>query len=637
MFELIRNHKRWMLFLVLILILPSFVFFGIEGYSRFMAGDQALATVDGEPITRAEYDAARRAQLDRGRQMLGASFNPALFDTPDARRQTLEQLIDARVLTQAMADGMFTVSDNAVRQAIAQTPAVQRDGRFDSQLYAEILASQGMTPASFEAGLRYELARNQVLEPVAVSGMVPGTLVVDLLAALERERTIRLRRFEIADNFDTVEVTDAEVESYYQANADRFQVPETIDVEYLVLDSAAVLADVQVSDDDIKQYYEQNKQRFTNEARRRVSHILIEDGGDAEAAKAKAQELADRLRSEPGRFADLARDESADRGSANQGGSLGWITRGALVPEFEEVAFSLPAGQVSDPVRTEFGWHLILVEEAQDAAIKPLEEVREQLADEIRMQKAGARFGEMASQLTNLVYDQAESLEPAADTLGLKIRQVDGVRRDGAPSGAPELFADQRVLLSLFSADVMREGRNSGVIELAPDNLVVVRAREVHPAHLAPLADVEGQIREILRRERALAAAREAGEALLQQLQQGGAAADAGFGPEMQVSRAAPAALPPEVIEGVMGVVSDAELPVYLGASAGSAYVVAEVSAIAALPEPAATTVDSERTALANAQGEAETRGVLQLLRRHYDVKVDPYAERVVNEGDEVM
>src|SRR5690606_33902702 len=181
MFELVRNHKRWMLFLVLILILPSFVFFGIEGYTRFVEGDQALAKVDGASVSRAEYDAARRNQLDRARQALGSGFDPLMFDTPAMRRQTLEQLIDARVLAAAAADGYFTVSDNALRQAIASIPTVQTEGRFNAELYNQALAAQGISPAQFEASMRYDLAEAQVLQPLLESGSAPKALVHNLL------------------------------------------------------------------------------------------------------------------------------------------------------------------------------------------------------------------------------------------------------------------------------------------------------------------------------------------------------------------------------------------------------------------------------------------------------------------------
>lgn len=636
MFDLIRNHKRWMLFLVLVLILPSFVFFGIEGYSRFMESDQPVARVAGETISRAQYDAARRQQLDRGRQMFGSAFDPAALDTPAMRRQILDQLINGMVLAQAVSDGYLTVSDNSVRQAIAQTPAVQTNGRFDAERYHQILASQGLTPAGFEAGLRYELSQALVLDPVAASGMASRELVESLLTALDRERTVRVAEYLVADRFDQVEVSDEDVQAYYEANPEQFQVPVMVDVAYVLLDSELALEGIEVNEADIEQYYEQNQARFTGETRRLLRHILIEpESGNDEAAAERAKTLAAELQADPQRFAEVAQAESDDSGSAREGGSLGWVSPGALLPEFDEVAFNIEPGTVSDPVRTDFGWHIIWVEDARDAELQPLEEVRDQLRDEIRMQLAGERFGEMASRFTEVVYDEADSLQPAASLLGTEVRVVEGVRRDGPPSDAPEAFDDPRVVQAVFDGEVLEAGRNSGVIELAPDRLIAVRAAEVHPAHLAPLEDVAGEIRNSLRRDRALALAREEGEADLALLREGELSAnDLPFGEAFTVSLAEPSGMASSLLREVVAVSPEAELPQFVGAATSTAYRIASVQSIAEAEAPPAEAVAAEQSGLAQALGAAEADAVLVQLRRHYEVSYEPLADRLIEEGD---
>src|SRR5690606_14562384 len=312
----------------------------------------------------------------------------------------------------------------------------------------------------------------------------------------------------------------------YDANAEAFRVPEVIDAQYVVLDSEAAMSGISVTDDEIAAYYEQNKQRFTNPEVRRVSHILIlaESGAseqEREAARQRAQQVADKAKANPADFAELARTESEDVGTAAEGGSLGPISPGSMVPEFEQVAFALNEGEVSDVVQTDFGFHVIKADEVRGAAIKSLDEVRDQLANEIRTQKGGARFGEIASRLTDMVYDQADSLEPVAQELGLELRSAQGISREGAPEGSPDIFADPRVRQALFSNEVAREQRNSGVIELAPDRLVVVRAERVVPAHIAELAEVQDGIRQQLVAERALEAAGKAGDELLEALRGG--------------------------------------------------------------------------------------------------------------------
>ncbi len=631
MFDLVRNHKRWMLFLVLILILPSFVFFGIEGYTRLMEGDQALAKVNGMPITRAEYDAARRNQLDRARQMLGAGFDPLMFDTPAMRQQTLDQLINSRTLAAAAADGHFTVSDSALRQAIAQIPAVQKDGRFDSELYTQALAAQGMSPAQFEASMRYDLAQSQVLQPIAESGVAPRALVAGLLAAMAQERTVQLRTFAAKDFENSVQVGDADIKSYYEANAQRFQVPEQIDAQYLLLDSQSVMAGVSVSDDELAAYYEQNKGRFTNEEGRRISHILIQKDGDAQAARKKAEDLAAQAKQNPGAFAELARENSQDPGSAESGGSLGWVSRGTFVPALETAVFSMKQGEVSDVVESDFGFHVLKLDELREASVKPLAEVRDQLAKEVRLQKAGELFGAAASKLTDLVYDNSDSLQPAADELNLTIQRATGIARENAGQGTPDIFADARVRQTLFSSEVAREGRNSGVIELAPDRLVAVRAEKVVPAHTAPLSDVSDAIRAQLIQEKSLAAAEAAGKAMLAGLQKGEGAS--GFGAKQTVSRAK-SEIDPVVLQAIMGVADDATLPAYVAALGSEGYVIARVENIAAGTKPTDEAVKAEADALGYALAQEQAEAYLQSLRKHYKVELEPYAAQVLTENE---
>lgn len=637
MFDLVRNHKRWMLLLVLILILPSFVLFGIEGYTRFMEGDRALARVAGEPITAQEYEAARRDQLDRARQALGAQFDPMLLDSPEQRRQTLESLIDARVIAAAVNDGRYAVSDNALRQAIARIPAVQEDGRFSQSRYQQFLIGQGLSSSQFEAYVRYDLARGQVLEPVLASAGAPERIVTALLAGMQQEREVRVRRFEAADYLASAKVTDEDVRKFYDANAERFRRPEAIDAEYVLLDAEAVMGDVSVSEEALASYYEQNKKRFATSERRRVSHILIQpegEGAEAQAAaREKAQALLETLRAAPDTFAEVARAASQDSGTAAQGGDLGWLDRGLMVPAFEDAAFALAEGEISAPVQTDFGVHLIKADEVQPAREQSLADVRERLLEEIRLQQAGERFGQAAGKLTELVYDQTDSLQPVADALGLKVRTAQGIARDGAPEGAPEIFADPRVRQALFSAEVARQGRNSGVIELASDRLVAVRAAQVHPAHVAPLAEVEDEIREQLANEQAYAAAEAAGQAFLASLK--GDAGAAGFGERVSVSRVDRQGLPVPVLQAVMGVADDAGLPAYVSARAGNEFVVAEVAAIKDASAPEAAMVAAERSALGGAYAQAQAEAVLEALRSQYEVEIEPLAEQLINEQSE--
>ncbi|MBU4611376.1 SurA N-terminal domain-containing protein [Achromobacter sp. GG226] len=638
MFDLVRNHKRWMLLLVLILILPSFVLFGIEGYSRFVEGDRAVARVHGEPITVQEYEAARRAELDAARRQQAANFDAVLMDSRERREATLERLIEDRVIAAAVADGRYAVSDAALRQAIAQQPGVQNNGRFDPALYQQMLAMRGMSSDQFEAAMRYELARQQVLQPVLASGMASETLVSALLAGMREEHTVRLRTFRVEDRLAAVNVPEADIKAYYDANPEAFHVPETVDAQYLVLNSDAMIRDVKVSDEELQSYYEQNRARLSSPEVREVSHILIVpegNGADAlAAARSKAESVLAKVRENPAGFADVARAESADTGTADNGGSLGQISRGAMVPAFETAAFALKQGEISDVVQTDFGLHIIKADRVVGGNVPALADVRDRLLQEIRLQQASERFGEAAGQLTRLVYDTPDTLQTAADTLGLTVEEAKGITREAAPADAPAIFQDARVREALFSRQVMRDKQNSGVVELAPDELVALRALAVHPAATRPLEEVSASIRETLATERATAQAAEAGRAFVQAANEG--KGREGFGEPITVALSDPQGLSMDVLRAIRTVPADASFPVFTGAAnANGDYVVAQVDGVKAAEAPAEDAVKAERDALGDALAQAQAEAFFRALRERYEVVREPLADEILAQGED--
>ena len=641
MFEFIRSHRRWMQFILLILIVPSFFLVGIQGYDSFMNREPELATVAGQPISRAEFDQAHRNQLDQFRQRLGTQFDPAVIDTPALREGLLNQLINQRLLANVAADNRFSVSDETLRNTIAAIPEVQDNGRFSPERYRQVLAAQGMSPTSFEAGLRRDLAIARVLEPVGQSARAPAEVVAALESALTQTRTLQLRNFSAADFRSQVTVNPADIQAWYDANKQQLQVPEQVQVQYLVLDEAAATQGVQVKDEDLAAYYEQNKNRFGQPERRRASHIFIElpSGGSEDArkaARAKAEDIAKQAAADPGKFAELAAKNSQDSGSAAKGGDLGWIAPGSQAGPLDKAIFGLAANQVSGVVESPFGLHILKVTEISPAAIKPLAEVKDQITAEVRKQIAAQRFSEMASQLNKQVYDQRDSLQPAADAVGLKLRTASGVTREGllpAAKAGPGSAADSpdaalldnpRVRQVLFSPDVLREKQNSGVIELAPDTMLAVRVAAVEPAHVPPLDKVSDVIRAKLLDERSAEAAKKAGEAALAANKANPAAAPEGFGPAVTVSRQNPQDLSRPVLDAVMRLPS-AALPAFTGVQSGVDYTLVRLEKVEAGQTEAA---DKERLAqqLSGAWGQAENEAMIRMLRELYKVNVLPAA-----------
>ncbi|HEY9320020.1 peptidyl-prolyl cis-trans isomerase D [Achromobacter deleyi] len=645
MFEFIRSHRRWMQFILLILIVPSFFLVGIQGYDSFMRQEPELATVDGQPISRAEFDQAHRNQLEQFRQRMGAQFDPAVIDTPAMRESLLNQLINQRLLANVAVDNRFTVSDETLRNTIAAIPEVQDNGRFSPERYRQVLAAQGMSPTSFEAGLRRDLAVARVLEPVGQSSRAPTEVVASLETALTQQRTVQTRRFAAADFRSQVTVTPADIQAWYDANKQQLQVPEQVQVQYLVLDEAAATQGIQVKDEDLTAYYEQNKNRFGQPERRRASHIMIElaPGASEDARKAariKADDLARQAAADPAQFAELARKNSQDAGSAANGGDLGWLAPGMLTGPLEKAIFGQAKDQVSGVVESPSGLHIVKVTEIQPAAIKPLAEVKDQITGEVRKQLAAVRFSEMASQLNKQVYDQRDSLQPAADAVGLKLRTASGVTREGllpADKAGPGSAADSpdaalldnpRVRQVLFSPDVLREKQNSGVIELSPATMMAVRVAAVEPAHVPALDKVSETIRAKLLDERSAEAAKKAGEAALAADKANPSAAPEGFSAAVTVSRQDPKDLPQAVVDAAMRLPAT-QLPGYAGVQSGVDYTLVRLEKVEAGTVDAAAK-DRLTQQLSGGLGQAEIEALLKMLREQYKVQVLPSAAEVI-------
>jgi peptidyl-prolyl cis-trans isomerase D len=567
MFDSIRSHRRWLMFFMLVLIFPSFVFFGIQGYNSFVEKEGALATVDGAPVTQQEYDVALRERIDRMRQALGSNFDPKLLDTPEMRASVLEQLLLDRALANEANQANIVVTLDQLREFISNIPAFQQDGKFNYDRYKAFLASRGQTEASFEQTLRNDLRKQIIVQAVLGSVIVPKQVMGRLEQILLQQREVRELRFPAEQFASKVAVTDAQVAEYYQNNRSQFETPENVRIEYLVLSPQMIAGSVNVSDEAIKSYYEQNKARYGTEEQRRASHILITaEGSDKEAARKRAEQILAKVKANPKEFAVLARENSKDPGSAAQGGDLGFFARGMMVKPFEDTVYRLKEGEISDVVETDFGFHIIRVSEIKPAQAKPMSEVRGEIERELKSQQAQKQYAEAADQFTNLVYEQADSLQPAATKLNLKVLTADNVTRAGL---APHITS--RVVEAIFSDDALKNKRNTQAIEIANSTLVSARVLDHRSAAVQPLEKVASQIRQLLERREAVRLAREAGEQRLAALrkQPTDKANEAGFSVPKWVSRRQPQDLPPDVVTEVLRT-SPEKLPQYVGAEVGA-------------------------------------------------------------------
>ncbi len=616
MFESVRTHRRWMMLFMLVLIFPSFVFFGIQGYNSFIGGESALAKVDGSPITQQEFDQAQRDRIERLRQQFGQDFDPKLLETREARASILDGIVMNRALANEANKVNIVVTTDRLREVLATVPAFQEDGKFSYDKYKAYVASQGLTEPLFEQRVREDLRKQALLQAVVESAIVPKTVADRLDTMLREQREVRELRFTAEQFLPKVKVTDEQVAAFYEQNRTLFETPESARVEFLVLSPETLSGTGAVPEAEARAYYEQNKARYGAEEQRRASHILITpDGGDKAAAKKKAEQLLAQVKSKPGDFEKLARENSRDPGSAAQGGDLGFFAKGMMVKPFEEAVFRMKPGEISDVVESDFGFHIIKVTEVKAAQVKPFEQVKGDIERDLRTQQAQKEFAKAADQFTNLVYEQADSLQPAADALKLKIQQVDALTRRGL---APHI--SQRVVDALFAEESLKSKRNTQAIEVATNTLVSARIVEHKPAAVRPLDEVKPQVRQLVERREAVRLAKEAGEARLAELRK--QPSDSGFAPARTVSRGNPQGLPPSALNAIMRAPAD-KLPAFVGSEVENAgYLIAQIVSTKVGEAGTAEQREARNRVLAQQAAAADEVAYAEGLKARHNVKI---------------
>lgn len=542
MFDFVRNNTKMMMGLLFLLIIPSFVMFGIDGYSSFQDQGAVVAKVDGNKITQVEWDNAHKREVERIRVSM-PTIDGKLLDSPEARYATLERMVREQVLAAATRELHLTASDARLARELQQNPAIaslrSADGKLDMERYRQLVASQGMTPDMFEAQVRNDLSTRQVMQGLQNSAWTSAAQTNAALNAYFQRREIQIQRFTPAEFMGKVQVSDDDVKTFYQNNGKRFQSAESADVEYLVLDLDAVRQTVTVNEADLKTYYEQNVQKTATQEERRASHILINAAKDApaaekEKAKAKAEALLAAVRKKPASFAELAKQNSQDAGSAVQGGDLDFFARGTMVKAFEDAAFALKKSEISDLVESEFGYHIIMLTDIKAPKTKSFEEMRPQLEADLKKQQAQRKYAELAETFTNSVYEQSDSLKPVAERLKLTLQKASQVGRTPV-AGNKGPLGNAKFVQALFSEDATQKHRNTEAIEIAPNTLVSGRVVTYTPAAIRPLAEVKDQVRKQLEQDRAAALAREQGQARLTAWRSN--ADEARLGSAMTVSR----------------------------------------------------------------------------------------------------
>jgi peptidyl-prolyl cis-trans isomerase D len=613
MFDFVEKHKRLAQIVLALMTIP-FAVWGIESYTRSRSGADTVATVNGLTISQREFDEEVNRQQEQLRRMFGRNFDPAAFDTPQARRALLESLVSQRLLASAAQSGHIAASDDALIELIHSIPAFQSEGRFSSKQYELALRSANppMSPAQFEARVRYDLALQQLGRAVADSAIAPRS-VTERLAAIEtQKREVSEARVPAEQFLASVTVDDAKIKAYYDANPDEFRIPEQVRAEYALLSADALARLEPVTDEELRAAYKDRAKQFQVPEQRRASHILVK-------TKEQAEKVLAEVKKSPGRFADLAKKESQDTGSAEKGGDLGWFSSGMMVKPFEDAVFSMKKpGELAGPVQSEFGFHVIKLTGIQPAKSRSFDEVKKELADELARQKGAKKFAEAAETFSNLVYEQPDSLKPAADRFKLTLRTTPWIAKSAHQELGP--LDNPKLLAALFSADAIKSKRNTDAIEVAPGTLVAARVAEYQPASLRSFDQVKGEIATKLKKEQAAELAQKDGAAKLERLRKG---EDAGvkWGPARSVSRREAQGMQAPLLEAAV-TADTSKLPAYAGVPVpGAGYVLLKITKVTDV-EPAKEREPELEARAGGLYGSAQYDAYIASLRSRADISV---------------
>lgn len=621
MFDFVNRKKRIVQVIMGLAVLP-FLFWGVESYRNTGQGG-FVAIVDGEEIPRREYEQALRDHQERMRAMMGANFDSAMLDSFEIRNSVLERLIQQRLLQREAVNNGFVVLDSLLVKTIREIPAFQKDSKFSKQQYEELLKAQGLTPKVFESRVRQELLLQQLLDGYSEYGFAPKAVAERIKYLSEVKREINQYLIDPEQFIAEVTPTEEAIAAYYEKHKDDFDLPEQVRVEYVILSLDAVAKNETVSDEAVDAYFSEHKDEFSQPEERKASHILIALTADASeedkrVAREKAQQILEQIQRDPEQFASLAQEYSNDPGSASQGGDLGFFGRGVMVKPFEDQIFSMQINEVSDIVETDFGLHIIKLTDIKEARQQRLEDVREQIETQLKLQMVASTFGEIAEDFRNVVYEQGDDLQAVAKKFELTLEHSDWISRNVIE---PPILANDKLISALFSEEVINNKSNTEAIEVGVDTFIAARVTDHKSATSQSLSLVKDQIIDKLKIEMAQAKAVEEGEKKLERLQAGDTM-DIDWAEAKQISYMQSQGLDHETLRAIFKE-QTTDLPTFVGSTSPSGgFILTRINKVI---EPEST----EKIKLADFNKQLqqmitqeEMSSYLTVLRKQYDVKV---------------
>lgn len=613
MLEAIRERSQgWIAKVILILLIVPFALWGVDSYIKGSGKEPPAATVGDQEISQREFIKTLKEQQE---QMGGKVDEKAL------RQLVIDQLVNTRMLSQVATKAGFSILEPQVMAVLGGIEVFQENGKFSEQRLDSWLRGRGMSRGELLGLISQDLLLKQVQIGYGEGAVVAKPSVNAIGKLLAQQREVNEVVFDQKDYAQAVKIDDKAVEAEYQAHQANFATPAMVRVQYLTLSQAALEAGVQISDEQARKFFDENPTQFQEPEQRRASHILIkvDAGADAaakQAAKARAEALLAEVRKSPAKFADLARQHSQDPGSGAKGGDLGTFSRNMMVKPFADAVWSMQPGEIKGLVESQFGFHIIRLDGIVGGAKLGFAVVKDEIVKSMRQQEAQKRFVESAERFSNIVYEQPDSLEPAAKEFGLKIEESGWI---GQGNAQPAMLGDTRLINSLLSEDSLKKKQNVEAIEVAPNTLVSARVIDHRPAGVRPLAEVAAEIRKSLAAKAATKLAVEAGTKAL-----AGDKTGLHLSAPMSVSRMHALNVPAASLRAIFSVATD-KLPIWAGSESPEGYRLYRINSVTAT-EPPPEQTKAMRNDLRRLQAQEEMRAFLESAKARVKIKIEPSA-----------
>lgn len=623
MFDFVYRHKRALQLILALLIIPPFAFFGVDSYLRDSDAIAPVATVNGQSIGQQEFNESLRERQEMMQQMSGGKFDAKMLDNPELRLAVAESLVSQKLLLQQASRSGLVATDQQLQTLLGQAPTFQENGKFSNERYDEFLRSRNKSAVDFEMGLRRDMVLQQVNDAYSESNFLPRTVVQRLSRLMETQReasvfTLVPQAFEAKT---TVEAGAAK--KYYDGHQDEFRTPEQVRVEYVALAIDSLLSAINIDPEEVKKAFDDQAKKAQVPQMRQASHILIAVDAKASAAekqkaRATAEDLLKQVKAKPAAFAEIAKANSQDPGSAVNGGDLGSFKRSDMTKAFSDAAFGMKVDEISGVVETEYGLHIIKLTGITESKPPSFEAMRGQIETDLKRAAAGKDFAAKAEQFNDIVFTQSESLKPAAEIVKSAVQQSGWFARNAV---ADARLNNPKLLQEIFGDDVLKNKRNTEAVEVAPGTLVAARLLEHKPSVVQPFDQVQGQIETRLKLQRATQLAAQEGRATLENLRQGKAAELTWSAPQLVKFSAPVKDMNPEVQKRILS--TDAsKLPAYAGVETPAGYTLIRITRTV---DPEKIDAEKEKNlmqALRQAQGQEQDAALLASLRQKAEVKI---------------